>query len=131
MWQGRASGSRGALWMRTLLQDQLQQAGQFCDTHAGKVLFVAILVLSSFCVGLKSATLVTDVQQLWVQGEFSRSYLIAQSLRESCLKGRNARINKKFPYILFRITRGSSGYNFCCYLVLLYLNGVLTRRVRS
>ncbi|KAA0201756.1 hypothetical protein HAZT_HAZT001989 [Hyalella azteca] len=66
---GRASGSRGALWMRCLLQEQLQQAGQFCDRHAGKVVFVAILVLSSFCVGLKSATLVTNIEQLWVQGE--------------------------------------------------------------
>ncbi|KAF2353515.1 hypothetical protein FHG87_015728 [Trinorchestia longiramus] len=65
--KGRASGNRGALWVRCLLQDQLEQVGRFCDRHAGKVLFVAILVLGSFCVGLKSASLVTDIQQLWVQ----------------------------------------------------------------
>ena len=66
--QGRASGNRGALCVRAMVQGHLMQAGQLCDRHAGKVLFVAMLVLGSFCVGLKSATLVTDIEQLWVQG---------------------------------------------------------------
>lgn len=35
--------------------------------HAGKVLFFAILVLSSFCVGLKNATIHSKVHQLWIQ----------------------------------------------------------------
>lgn len=35
--------------------------------HAGKVLFVAILVLSTFCVGLKSAQIHSKVHQLWIQ----------------------------------------------------------------
>lgn len=35
--------------------------------HAGKVLFLAILVLSSFCVGLKSAKIHSKVHQLWIQ----------------------------------------------------------------
>lgn len=35
--------------------------------HAGKVIFFAILVLSSFCVGLKNATIHSKVHQLWIQ----------------------------------------------------------------
>ncbi|XP_071538022.1 protein patched [Panulirus ornatus] len=65
--KGRATGSRAALWVRTKLQQQLLQLGVFCQRHAGKVLFVALLVLATFCVGLKSATLLTDVQKLWVE----------------------------------------------------------------
>ncbi|XP_069156937.1 protein patched [Procambarus clarkii] len=65
--KGRATGSRAALWVRTKLQMQLLHFGVFCQRHAGKVLFVALLVLSTFCVGLKSATLLTDVQRLWVE----------------------------------------------------------------
>lgn len=68
--QGRATGSRGALWVRTKLQVQLLQLGLFCQRHAGKVIFVALLILSTFCVALKSATLITDVEQLWVEGVF-------------------------------------------------------------
>ncbi|XP_063841882.1 protein patched-like [Scylla paramamosain] len=65
--KGRATGSRAALWVRTKLQMQLLQLGLFSHKHAGKVLFVALLVLATFCVGLKSATLLTDVQKLWVE----------------------------------------------------------------
>nr|XP_027232771.1 LOW QUALITY PROTEIN: protein patched-like [Penaeus vannamei] len=65
--KGRATGSRAALWLRTKLQWQLMQLGVFAQRHAGKVLFVALLVLATFCVGLKSATLLTDVQRLWVE----------------------------------------------------------------
>ncbi|KAJ8872731.1 hypothetical protein PR048_026345 [Dryococelus australis] len=66
--QGKASGGRAALWVRARLQTQLFQLGCFLQRHAGKVLFVAILVLSTFCVGLKSAQVHTRVDQLWVQG---------------------------------------------------------------
>lgn len=69
--QGRATGSRAALWVRTKLQVQLLQLGLFSHKHAGKVLFVALLVLSTFCVGLKSATLLTDVEKLWVEGKMT------------------------------------------------------------
>lgn len=67
--QGRATGSRAALWVRTKLQVQLLQLGLFSHKHAGKVLFVALLALATFCVGLKSATLLTDVEKLWVEGK--------------------------------------------------------------
>ncbi|XP_066986955.1 protein patched [Macrobrachium rosenbergii] len=65
--KGRATGSRATLWVRTKLQYQLLQLGTFSQRHAGKVLFVALLVLATFCVGLKSATLLTNVQKLWVE----------------------------------------------------------------
>ncbi|XP_063239039.1 protein patched [Bacillus rossius redtenbacheri] len=65
--KGAASGNRAALWARGLLQQQLFQLGCFVQRHAGKVLFVAILVLATFCVGLKSAQVHTRVDQLWVQ----------------------------------------------------------------
>ena len=67
--QGKATGERAALWLRARLQSQLFQLGCFLHRHAGKVLFVAILVLATFCVGLKSAQLHTRVDQLWVEGK--------------------------------------------------------------
>lgn len=65
--KGRASGGRWSLLVRGQLQGQLVQLGRFVDRNAGKVLFVGLLVLATFCVGLKSAHLETDVHNLWVQ----------------------------------------------------------------
>lgn len=53
--------------MRSVFQSHLQTLGYSVQKHAGKVLFVAILVLSTFCVGLKSATIHSKVHQLWIQ----------------------------------------------------------------
>ncbi|KAJ4449051.1 hypothetical protein ANN_00446 [Periplaneta americana] len=64
---GKATGERASLWLRARLQNQLFQLGCFLHRHAGKVLFVAILVLATFCVGLKSAQVHTRVDQLWVE----------------------------------------------------------------
>jgi hypothetical protein len=69
LFQGKATGERAALWLRARLQSQLFQLGCFLHRHAGKVLFVAILVLATFCVGLKSAQVHTRVDQLWVEGK--------------------------------------------------------------
>ncbi|EEC01563.1 patched-2 protein, putative, partial [Ixodes scapularis] len=65
--QGRASGARWSLELRSRVQLQLLQLGRFVDRNAGKVLFVGLLVVASFCVGLKSAHLELDVNNLWVQ----------------------------------------------------------------
>lgn len=73
--QGKASGERAALWVRAGLQSQLFQLGCFLHKHAGKVLFVAILVMATFCVGLKSAQLHSRVDQLWVQGKRSQLFV--------------------------------------------------------
>lgn len=56
--------------MRSVFQSHLYSLGCSIQKHAGKVLFVAILVLSTFCVGLKSATVHSKVHQLWIQGKF-------------------------------------------------------------
>lgn len=59
--------------MRSLFQSHLYSLGCSIQKHAGKVLFVAILVLSTFCVGLKSATIHSKVHQLWIQGKISKN----------------------------------------------------------
>ncbi|XP_055314912.1 protein patched-like isoform X4 [Sitodiplosis mosellana] len=67
MIKGKAHGRRSALYIRSLFQSQLQTLGIYVQKNAGKILFVAIIVLSAFCVGLKSATIHSKVQQLWIQ----------------------------------------------------------------
>lgn len=67
--QGKAEGQRSAVWIRARLQDELNQLGYFLHRNAGKVLFLAILALATFCVALKSAQVHSKVDQLWVQGE--------------------------------------------------------------
>lgn len=67
--QGKAHGRRSAIYIRSLFQSQLQTLGIYIQKNAGKILFVAIIVLSAFCVGLKSATIHSKVQQLWIQGK--------------------------------------------------------------
>lgn len=63
--QGKAIGDRGVLWLRTRLQQQLRALGSFLDVHAGKVLFVSLLIIATFSVGLKSATFHSDIEMLW------------------------------------------------------------------
>ncbi|XP_023228642.1 protein patched-like [Centruroides sculpturatus] len=65
--KGKATGNRAALWLRAKLQCYLFQLGCFIQRNAGKVVFVGLLVLSTFCVGLKSATLQSNVEKLWVE----------------------------------------------------------------
>ncbi|XP_012231499.1 protein patched [Linepithema humile] len=65
--KGKAEGQRSAVWFRARLQDHLNQLGYFLQQHAGKVLFVSILALGTFCVALKSAQVNSKVEQLWVQ----------------------------------------------------------------
>lgn len=74
--QGKARGRRSAIYMRSLYQKHLQTLGVSVQKNAGKVLFVAILVLSTFCVGLKSATIHSKVHQLWIQGKHHTHSLI-------------------------------------------------------
>lgn len=69
LFQGRAEGNKPALWVRMHMQRHLFQLGCFIHQHAGKVLFVGLLLLSTFCVGLKSAKMETDINTLWVEGE--------------------------------------------------------------
>ena len=68
--QGKADGQRSAVWFRARLQDQLCQLGSFLQMHAGKVLFVSLLALATFCVALKSVQVHSKIDQLWIQGKF-------------------------------------------------------------
>jgi patched 1 protein len=67
--QGKATGNKAALWLRAKLQTELFKLGKFLQSHAGKVLFVGILVLATFSVGLKSAVIESRVEKLWVEGK--------------------------------------------------------------
>lgn len=68
--QGKAKGRRSALWTRSIVQKQLFDLGCFLHHHAGKVLFISVLILATCCVGLKSACVQSRVDQLWIEGEF-------------------------------------------------------------
>ncbi|XP_053962100.1 protein patched [Anastrepha ludens] len=65
--KGKARGNRTAIYLRSVFQSHLESLGSSVQKHAGKMLFVAILVLSTFCVGLKSAQIHSKVHQLWIQ----------------------------------------------------------------
>ena len=63
--------NRVTLWLRWRLQHHLFNLGCFIQRHCGKVLFLGLLVLSLCCIGLKTASMETNVEKLWVQGELS------------------------------------------------------------
>ncbi|KAF6216434.1 hypothetical protein GE061_000776 [Apolygus lucorum] len=65
--KGKAEGSRTAIWVRSRLQAELFHLGCLVYCHPGKVIFVAILLLASFCVGLKSVVFHSKIEQLWVE----------------------------------------------------------------
>jgi patched 1 protein len=65
--QGKASGDRGILWVRGRIQRQLRSLGRILDTHAGKFLFVSVLAIATFSVGLKSMTFHADIELLWAE----------------------------------------------------------------
>ncbi|XP_013398571.1 protein patched homolog 1 isoform X2 [Lingula anatina] len=65
--KGKASGNTCALWLRWHLQKQLFNLGCFIERHCGKVLFVGLLLLCLCCIGLKTATIETNVEKLWVE----------------------------------------------------------------
>ena len=69
LFQGKATGNKAALWLRSKLQTELFKLGRFLQVHAGKVLFVGLLVLATFTVGLKSAVIESRVEKLWVEGK--------------------------------------------------------------
>ncbi|KAK7100530.1 hypothetical protein V1264_023464 [Littorina saxatilis] len=65
--RGRADGNTCALWLRLHLQRHLYSLGCFLQLHCGKVLFLGLLFLSLCCVGLKTAHIETNVEELWVE----------------------------------------------------------------
>ena len=70
--QGKVKGNKPALWLRSKLQEELYNLGLFIENHAEKILFLGILVLLAFGVGLKSARMEHKVENLWIEGKTSR-----------------------------------------------------------
>ncbi|KAI0231125.1 hypothetical protein LSAT2_018506 [Lamellibrachia satsuma] len=81
--KGRAFGNRRALWLRWHLQTHLYNLGCFTEKHCGKVLFLGLLLLSLCCVGLKTASLETNVERLWVEagGRLQKEIKYTQDVR--------------------------------------------------
>lgn len=73
--QGKAHGDRGILWVRGIFQQQLYMLGSILDIHAGKFLFVSILAIATFSVGLKSMTFHTDIELLWADPSTSHEMM--------------------------------------------------------
>ena len=86
--QGKASGNKPALWLRSKIQTQLYQLGSNIQKNAGIFLFVGLLILAIFTFSLKNATLETRVEKLWVEGKsflivlFPRNKFIYKDFRE-------------------------------------------------
>ncbi|XP_060132929.1 protein patched homolog 2 isoform X1 [Zootoca vivipara] len=75
--KGKAVGQKAPLWLRAQFQALLFTLGCWIHRHCGKVLFVGLLVFGTLAVGLRVASIETDIEQLWVE-EGSR---VSQELR--------------------------------------------------
>ncbi|CAN8217369.1 unnamed protein product [Coccothraustes coccothraustes] len=65
--EGRAVGQRTPLWLRARFQALLFALGCRIQRHCGKVLFVGLLVFGALAVGLRVASIETDIEHLWVE----------------------------------------------------------------
>ncbi|XP_022105455.1 protein patched homolog 1-like isoform X2 [Acanthaster planci] len=65
--RGRAQGNKAALWLRARLQALLFYLGCTIQLHCGKTLFLGIIIMGAFAVGLKQARIETNVEKLWVE----------------------------------------------------------------
>uniref|UniRef100_A0A672UXA8 Patched 2 n=1 Tax=Strigops habroptila TaxID=2489341 RepID=A0A672UXA8_STRHB len=64
---GRAVGQRAPQWLRARFQALLFALGCRIQRHCGKVLFVGLLVFGALAVGLRVASIETDIEHLWVE----------------------------------------------------------------
>ncbi|NP_001310737.1 protein patched-like [Parasteatoda tepidariorum] len=65
--KGKAIGNRDALAIRAWLQKRLYYLGCGIQRNAGKIIFLGLLFLGCCCIGLKSLSLETDIEKLWVE----------------------------------------------------------------
>ncbi|XP_070601875.1 protein patched homolog 2 [Erythrolamprus reginae] len=79
--KGKAVGQKAPLWLRAQFQALLFTLGCWIQHHCGKVLFVGLLVFGALAVGLRVASIETDIEQLWVE-EGSRVSQELQYTRE-------------------------------------------------
>ncbi|MEQ2165888.1 hypothetical protein GOODEAATRI_021813 [Goodea atripinnis] len=71
--QGKAVGQKAPLWIRARFQALLFSLGCHIQSHCGKVLFIGLLVFGALSVGLRVAAIETNIEQLWVEGEFQET----------------------------------------------------------
>uniref|UniRef100_A0A3B3VSM2 Patched 2 n=1 Tax=Poecilia latipinna TaxID=48699 RepID=A0A3B3VSM2_9TELE len=65
--QGKAVGQKAPLWIRARFQAFLFSLGCHIQRHCGKVLFIGLLVFGALSVGLRVASIETNIEQLWVE----------------------------------------------------------------
>ncbi|XP_022648722.1 protein patched homolog 1-like isoform X2 [Varroa destructor] len=63
----RARGNQASLWLRKHLQVHLYEVGCGIQRNPGKILFVGLLILAIFCVGLKSVRYEYELEKLWIE----------------------------------------------------------------
>ena len=69
----RIQADYGNGWMLPelhMVHAQLFLLGCFDQRHAGKVLFLGLFVLVLCCAAMSQARVETDIDKLWVQGQF-------------------------------------------------------------
>ncbi|XP_053325363.1 protein patched homolog 2 [Spea bombifrons] len=65
--KGKAVGHKAPLWLRAKFQALLFSLGCSIQRHCGKVLFIGLLVFGALAVGLRVASIETDIERLWVE----------------------------------------------------------------
>uniref|UniRef100_H3DCR3 Patched 2 n=1 Tax=Tetraodon nigroviridis TaxID=99883 RepID=H3DCR3_TETNG len=65
--KGKAVRQKTPLWIRARLQALLFTLGCYIQRHCGKVLFIGLLVFGALSVGLRVATIETNIEKLWVK----------------------------------------------------------------
>lgn len=77
--QEKADGNQASLWIRSRLQSHLYDVGFSIQRNPGKILFVGLLILATFCVGLKSAHVEYNLEKLWVEGGFATTVAFSRT----------------------------------------------------
>nr|XP_045006533.1 protein patched homolog 2 isoform X3 [Jaculus jaculus] len=62
-----AGSLKAPLWLRAYFQGLLFSLGCGIQKHCGKVLFLGLLAFGALALGLRVATIETDLEQLWVE----------------------------------------------------------------
>lgn len=65
--QNKADGRRTSIYLRHLFQSHFFKLGRSIEKHAGIIIFIAVLVLGTFCLGLKNVVIHSNVNQLWLE----------------------------------------------------------------
>ncbi|ETN74205.1 patched family protein [Necator americanus] len=66
LFQGKASGNKWALYMRSFIQKTLFSLGNFVHANAATVIVAVLMLFSICCYGLQFVHIETDIVKLWV-----------------------------------------------------------------